>query len=202
MKKSLSILLSTALAIAATESCSKMDEMQNQIDRQGERISAVPSGIVMLTQNIEERHKGEEAVIDIIVNPSDYQLKLEQLDLLCSHDIYTCYTDKDGRNSTPKFDESVSSDFRVAQLQKAEGVKGGYQVTIEIDGSGNYYDSSDVYLLVKGSNSNGEEIRVCSATPCNITVIPTIKEGLFVDDPVQSMFVTQTVSRAITAGRE
>jgi len=147
----------------------------------------LPFGIIVIDTELPEMHLGELASFYILVNPSNFELDPNQLGIMASHNIFTCYTDKAAEiPSEAVFDENAKCEFKPVGIEAVEGIPGGYNVYVVAEGEGNLYDFASFYLYAKNDDSKGDEKRVYSNDPLSVTVIPTIGQGIFVDTPMQS----------------
>jgi len=188
MKTNLSAFLLMSVLVSSLLSCTKqLDDLQEQIDAH----HSLPCGIVMLSTKFEEKHKGDTCEIFVRVNPSNFDLAKDSVELWTSHELYTCYTDKTTSTEyEPVFDEKAKSEFTVVGVipDYLGGGEGVWKILYAISGEGNYYDDANVFVVAGTKDSNGKSVSVCSATPCQVLVTPSLKEGIHIDASVQNLY--------------
>lgn len=196
MKKILFALNVILLAI----SCQKFDDsaLWEKLNDHETRFSDfnIPSGIVMLSQEFEDVLKHDTLIFDIRVNPSDFPLKKEHIGLMCATNTYSvCEPGKDIMDCA--FDPAAKSDFRVLDIAPLADYEGGYRIAVAVNGNGNYFEDAEIFVTAGAKDSKDTFRSVCSATPCKVSVIPAIEDGLLVESPEQSFFETIVDSTSV-----
>lgn len=152
----------------------------------------IPYGIIMLNDKFDDVVKGDTLAVDFIVNPSNFKVKLEELSLLVSHDIYTKYDsvtkEEDGEETTTEtpFDETAHCDFNIIDVVQSESYPGTYRAVLTVGGEGNFFDDADMYLLYGNKDSKGEERYICSNSDFRVNVIPSLGEAFTLASTNQS----------------
>lgn len=160
----------------------------------------IPYGIIMLSTEFDEVLKGDTLAVDFIVNPSNFKVKLEDISLMVANDIYTKFDyvedAETGEVTETPFDETAHCDFEVLEVHQSEQYPGAYRVAIAVGGEGNFFDDAEIHLLYGNKDSNGEERYICSNTPFDVYVIPSIGEGLTIASEGQSFYTVEFETRS------
>lgn len=198
MKKTFFVLCSIVLLAA---SCQKFDDsdLWGKVNDHESQLSDfnIPTGIVMLSQSFEDVLKDDTLYIDIRVNPSDFPLKKEHIGLMCSTHTYSvCEPGKDLEDCP--FDPSAKSNFEILDIASLEGYEGGYRIVVAVNGKGNYFEDANIFVTAGAKDRQDNFRSVCSATPCQVSVIPAIEDGLLVQSPEQSFFEITDLRTGVT----
>lgn len=177
--KKLSLYIATVILTAGLASCSN-DEWKDEVDSLKQPL---PVGIVQLSAPT-EMVKGDTVTITFRVNPSDAPLTLESLLLDCLHnEVYELET-KDKTTETRVSYVAAPAHYKLTALElatneKNEALDGQYIASVTATADANIFDVSSLCLVIKGTDLQGKE-RLVSSEPFEITMVPTIEEGVSV----------------------
>lgn len=176
------VCLSVLAAVAVLSGCTKLNTLESELDKAEKELADhanLPNGIVLETQKIENVCKGDVVELDIIVNPSDFALKKENLSLMATHHLFT-------KGDT--FDKNAKCDLSIIELVQDSEYEGEYTLIVSIDGEGCFFDDLSTFVLYGEKDSKDKMRYICSGTSASMTVVPPIKDAFNLDIRNQSFY--------------
>jgi len=185
MKKFLILSFTFLTACVVHSGCSKLTELDNRVQELEERTN-LPNSIIVTTKSIGQINKGNTIKLGIIVNPSDFALTQDNLSILANHHLYTAI--EPGDDPETPFDKTARCNLKIVGLTPDESVEGAYDLSIAVDGEGNFFDDIDAYIRYDKKDNTGKMRHICSNSSTSILVIPNIRNAFDFEVPNQSFY--------------